>query len=214
MISSPARRFAVIGIAGGIGAGKSTVAAMLAELGCVVIDSDVEARRALQRPEVISELVRWWGESVLDSGGAIDRGAVARIVFADPDQRLRLEGLIHPLIAQSRAEQIEQARRAGRAGAVIDAPLLYEAGLERECDGVIFVDCPFEERLARVRASRGWDERELRQREKAQLPLEEKRRRADYLVVNTGHPQALRLRVAQIFTSITEASESSDGPTQ
>lgn len=209
-----ARRFAVIGVVGGIGSGKSTVAGMLGELGCVVIDSDAEARRALQRPEVIAELVGWWGPSVLDAKGQIDRKAVARIVFADAGQRSRLEGLIHPLIAQSRAVQIEEARRAGRVGAVIDAPLLYEAGLERECDAVVFVECPFEDRLARVRASRGWDEPELRQREKAQVPLEEKRRRADYLVVNTGNLPDLRLEVAQIFTSITEASESSDGPTR
>ncbi|MCL4222422.1 MAG: dephospho-CoA kinase [Phycisphaerales bacterium] len=211
---TPARRFAVIGVVGGIGSGKSTVAGMLGELGCVVIDSDAQARRALQRPEVIAELVGWWGSGVLDAEGLIDRKAVARIVFADADQRSRLEGLIHPLIAQSRAVQIEEARRSGRAGVVIDAPLLYEAGLERECDAVVFVECPFEDRLARVQASRGWDERELRQREKAQLPLEEKRRRADYLVVNTGNLPDLRLEVAQIFTSITEASESSDGPTR
>ena len=74
----PARRFAVIGIAGGIGSGKSTVAQMLAELGCRVIDSDAEAKRALQRPDVIAELVRWWGTSVLDAGGAVDRRAVRR----------------------------------------------------------------------------------------------------------------------------------------
>lgn len=204
----------MIGLAGGIGSGKSTVARMLGELGCVVIDSDAEARRALQRAEVIAELVEWWGDAVLDAAGAIDRKAVARIVFADAEQRVRLEGLIHPLIAESRASQIEEARAGGRPGAVIDAPLLYEAGLKGECDAVIFVECPFEARLARVREGRGWDERELRQREKAQIPLEEKRRRADYLVVNTGNLPALRLRVAQIFTSITEAIESSDGPTR
>ncbi|GAB4383069.1 MAG: dephospho-CoA kinase [Phycisphaerales bacterium] len=207
------RPFVVIGVAGGIGAGKSVVASLLGEHGCLVIDSDAEARRALQRPEVIETLKRWWGESVLDGSGAVDRSKVARIVFSDESQRRRLEGLIHPLIAKSRAEQIERARREGRPGAVIDAPLLFEAGLQAECDAVLFVDCPFEERLRRVEASRGWDESELRRREKAQLPLEEKRRRADYLVVNTGELSDLRRQVTRIFTLITEASDQSDGPT-
>lgn len=207
------RPFVVIGVAGGIGAGKSVVASLLGELGCVVIDSDAEARQALQRPEVIDTLKGWWGESVLDGSGAVDRSKVARIVFSDESQRRRLEGLIHPLIAKSRAGQIERARREGRPGAVIDAPLLFEAGLEGECDVIVFVDCPFAERLRRVKASRGWDESELRRREKAQLPLEEKRRRADYLVVNTGELSDLRRQVTRIFTLITEASDQSDGPT-
>lgn len=204
----------VIGIAGGIGSGKSAVASLLAEFGCVVIDSDAEAKAALRRAEVIRALRQWWGESVLDASGAIDRKAVAKIVFADESQRLRLEGLIHPLIARSRIEQIERARREGRPGAVIDAPLLFEAGLDAECDAVFFVDCPFEVRLSRVEASRGWEESELRRREKAQIPLEEKRRKADYVVVNTGDLSALRRQVTQIFTLITEASDQSDGPTR
>lgn len=204
-----ATRFVVIGVAGGIGSGKSTVARMFGELGCVVIDSDVEARAALTREDVIAELRGWWGDGVLDAAGAVDRRAVAKIVFADPGERVRLEGLIHPLIAESRDRQIAEARAAGRPGAVIDAPLLFEAGLDAECDAVVFVDCPWEERLRRVSQTRGWDEPELRRREKAQVPLEEKRRKADYQVVNTGDLAALRRQVSQIFTLITEASEQS-----
>lgn len=202
-------RFVVIGVAGGIGSGKSTVARMFGDLGCVVIDSDVEARAALLRADVVAELRQWWGEGVLDREGAVDRKAVARLVFEDAAERVRLEGLIHPLIAESRDRQVEQARREGRPGVIIDAPLLFEAGLDDACDAVVFVDCPWEERLRRVSQTRGWDERELRRREKAQIPLEEKRQKADYQVVNTGDLAALRRQVSQIFTLITEASEQS-----
>jgi len=211
---SQKKKFVIFGVAGGIGSGKSTVARMLGELGCVVIDSDAQAKAALARPDVKATLVRWWGTGVLDAHGNVDHKALAELVFSDERERRRLEGLIHPLIAASRDEQIERARREGRAGAVIDAPLLFEAGLDAQCDAVIFVDCPLHVRLERVRASRGWDEHELKRREKAQIPLEEKRRRADYEVVNTGDLDRLGRQIIQIFTSITEASDPSDAPTR
>lgn len=176
----------VIGLAGGIGAGKSAVARVTAELGCAVSDSDALAREALEREDVRTQLVSWWGEGVIGTDGKVDRGAVARIVFGDDEQRLRLEGLVHPLVRVSRGEAIARARDAGARAFVIDAPLLFEAGLDAECDVVVFVDAPRELRLARVREHRGWDEAELDRREAAQLAVEEKRRRADVVVLNDG----------------------------
>ena len=194
------RRPWVIGLAGGIGAGKSEVARILARLGCVVIDSDAEARRVMERPDIRRTLVEWWGETVLNPEGGVDRSAVAKIVFADPRQRRRLEELIHPLIKTARAEFIA---RAGDAPAVVvDAPLLFEAGVDAECDAVIFVDAPRELRLQRVRTARGWDEAELARREAAQMDPEQKRRRSHELIVNDGSPQALTERVADALTRI------------
>lgn len=203
MTHSKHSQFVIIGIAGGVGAGKSTVAQMLGDLGCVVIDSDAAAKDALQRADVIATLRAWWTDAILTPTGQVDRRAVASIVFRNPAERTRLEALIHPLIAQDRARTIEAAVRAGLPGAVIDAPLLYEAGVDRECDVVLFVDSPQDHRLDRVRKARGWTEEDLRLREIAQLPLDVKRDRADYHVVNSGDPEVLREQVTRVFKEIT-----------
>jgi dephospho-CoA kinase len=191
MSSHPTRPI-VLGIAGGIGSGKSAVAAAFAKLGCVVIDSDVRARAALDRPDVRDTLVSWWGKSMLASDGRIDRTAVSKIVFADPEQRKRLEALVHPIVRQDRAAMISDLHTHGGPGVggrqivIIDAPLLYEVGLDAECDAVVFVDAPREQRLARVAHTRGWSEAELDRREAAQLPVEEKRARSRFQINNSG----------------------------
>jgi len=199
----------VIGLAGGIGSGKSTVAAALAELGCLVIDSDQRSRAALDRPEVSSELVRWWGSAILAPDGRVDRREVSRIVFTDPAERQRLEALVHPIVRQDRAAMIAEAGSAGRrpVAVVIDAPLLFEAGLDRECDAVIFVDSPRSERLARVQASRGWDETELTRRELAQWPLADKQARSTHTLVNDGDRLSLAAAAGKMLDEIAPLSD-------
>jgi len=195
----------VIGLAGGIGAGKSHVAGILAKLGCVVIDSDAQARAALDQPEVRRELIDWWGEGILGPEGRVDRKAVAQIVFGDPEQRRRLESLVHPLVRASRAQAVALARDAGAPAAVVDAPLLFEAGVDAECDAVIFVDAPRDLRLKRVRARSGWDEAELARRESSQMSLEDKRARSDHLIENpgeTGRGDDLEARVRSVLHDI------------
>jgi dephospho-CoA kinase len=196
----------VLGIAGGIGSGKSTVARAFAALGWVVVDSDQQAAAALLRDDVRGTLVQWWGSGVLDSSGMIDRKAVGRIVFADAAERKRLEELIHPLIARGRRDAIAAATAAaGRApdGVVYDAPLLFEAGLDRECDAVVFVDAPRERRLERVRASRGWDEHELAKREASQWPLDRKRAGCRFVVVNDGDARGVDEQVRHVAAILT-----------
>lgn len=200
---SPAVPLRVIGLVGGIGSGKSTVAAEIArQAGGIVIDSDKEAKAALDRPDVRDQLVAWWGRGVVGRDGRIDRGQVADIVFRRPEERARLEGLVHPIVRSTRAQAIERARAAGASVAIIDAPLLFEAGVDRECDLILYVDAPLEARVGRVKATRGWDAAELERREKAQLPLEEKRQRSDDVVVNDGEPGALPGRVADLLQRI------------
>lgn len=189
----------VLGIAGGIGSGKSAVAAAAAHLGCVVVDSDKESRAALDRTDVKDALVGWWGGSVLDESGAVDRKKVAEIVFRDPAQRQRLEGLLHPLVRQSRAEMVKRAAARGVRVVIVDAPLLFEAGVDRECDAVVFVDAPEAIRLERVRQTRGWTKEELERREAAQLDLVEKRRRCRYVVTNSGDQAALAAAVESVL---------------
>lgn len=203
---APGRGPRVIGLAGGIGAGKSAVAAELAKLGYIVLDSDRMAKEALDTPAVRGEIVGWWGPRVLTPEGRVDRSAVAKIIFGSDVERRRLEALVHPIVKADRATMVERARAEGAPGVVVDAPLLFEAGSDAECDVVVFVDAPRADRLARVKAGRGWDEAELARREKAQLPLEEKRRRSDVVIVNDAGPGELQARVARALAQLTEGA--------
>jgi len=194
----------VIGLTGGIGAGKSEVARIFAELGCIVVNSDDLARQALHQPEIRDQLRARWGDAIFDGRDNVDRSALAKVVFADPRERAALESIIHPWI--------EERRRATFAAAgpdipalVIDAPLLLEAGIDRECTHIIFVDCPRHIRLERVRRSRGWSAAELERREAAQFPLDRKRNRADTIIVNDGDLDSLREQVCRILLTIVHA---------
>ena len=194
----------IIGIVGGVGSGKSTVAGMLRDLGCVVADSDAYARQALHDPAIRDQIVRWWGREVLnETSGEIDRKRLAAIVFANADERRRLETLTHPWIERKRRAMFDAAPDTARA-LVIDAPLLLEAGLAGECDAVIFVDASAAARRQRVQASRAWTETQWQQREKAQLPLDEKRQRADHVVVNSGDLADLRAAVERVLKEIVD----------
>lgn len=191
----------VIGITGGIGSGKSRVAGILRELGCCVSDADTLAKAALDETSIRETLVSWWGEEILDEDGRVDRSAVADRVFEDQDELDRLESLVHP--------QVEALRKAAFEGAgddvvafVIDAPLLLEKGLESHCDAVIFVDTPREIRLARLAESRGWNEAEMQRREDMQMPLDEKRNRADHVVQNHGRVEDLREQVESVLRAL------------
>jgi dephospho-CoA kinase len=192
----------VIGLAGGIGSGKSEVAHILASLGCLVTDSDKEAKEALDRPEIRTQLAQWWGPDVLLPDGRINRKAIADIVFKSGKDRAALEALVHPLLRARRADLRARAQQAGARAAVIDAPLLFEAGVDTECDAVIFVYAPRALRLERIK-SRGWDEAELSRREAAQLPLDQKQRRSTLTIVNDGTPETLRDQVAKALARLS-----------
>ncbi len=192
----------VIGIVGGIGSGKSSVARIFKDLGCAVSDSDESVREIMSTRSVIDELVRWWGHEILDAQGEIDRYKVSQIVFENEYERRRLEGLIHPMVHEKRRSMIEESINSGVEGVIIDAPLLFEAGVDAECDAVVFVDTPLKIRQARVQENRGWDPSELTKREKTQLGLEHKQKRSDYVVANTGSRDELRGRVARVLSQI------------
>ena len=207
MSERPAPTRPTIGIAGGIGSGKSTVARILARLGCEVCISDDTARTVLEAPEVRAAVIARAGAGVRAPDGSIDRSALGRALFADPALRADVERIMHPRIEARRRAQFAAAPLSTRAF-IIDAPLLFEVGLERECDAVLFVDSPRELRLARVRATRGWDDAELARREASQIPPEEKRRRSTDLVTNTGDPAALESAVAAALEAIIARTRS------
>ena len=180
------RRKPVIGLAGGIGSGKSTVARHMASLGAGVIDADSLAREALDQPEIRARLVALWGKQILDAGDKPDRAKLAALVFNDSEQRKRLESVIHPEVHRRRMALQKQFEADPSVLAIVeDVPLLMETGLDRSCDAVIFVACPVQTRLQRLAQTRGWAPDELHRREKCQLPLDFKAQQADYVIDNT-----------------------------
>lgn len=188
---------------GGIGAGKSRVAAEFARQGCLVIDSDQQNHAVLRRPEVRQRLVEWWGPAVLDATGEVDRRKIALIVFGDRAEKERLERLVYPLIEAERMAIINSVEGSSAVKAiVIDSPLLLEANLDRDCDTIVFVNASERQRLERLRRERGWAAEELTRREGWQLPIAEKRARAEFVVDNDGRPEQLAPQVADILQKI------------
>ncbi|MBI1336327.1 MAG: dephospho-CoA kinase [Phycisphaera sp.] len=205
MSTTPARRKPVIGIVGGIGSGKSTVARMFESLGCGVIDADRIAKAALDDDAVKSAIIERWGAKVLDDAGKVDRGALGRIVFKNPDELLYLESVVHPVVHRRRAE----VRRAmfenvDTVAVVEDTPLLLEKGLAGECDVLVFVEASAEVRRERVRSKRGWSEKEWAERENRQWPLDKKADQADYVVSNEGEESQTLDRVRLVLSQILQ----------
>lgn len=175
----------------------------LKNLGAAVIDYDQLSHEILAGCEVGRIIRGWWGSSVMTPSGDVDRAAVAAIVFEKPDELTRLEGLLYPLINR-RAEQLMAQAEAAPAikAIVLDAPKLFEVGLHKLCDCVLFVDAKRSVRLDRVWASRGWPEAELDRRENLLKPLDLKQADSDYTVVNHFNVEDLQLRLEKVFSSV------------
>ena len=195
----------VIGLTGGIASGKSTVAAELAALGAVVLDADRAAHQSINRPEVKQTLVERWGEAILDRSGEADRQAIAERVFSPSDvdnQELEfLENLLHPLVSQQFKSELTELAQRGAAAAVIDAPLLLDAGWEDLCDFIVFVESNEQDRVQRA-GPRNWSHSEISRREAAQMPIDEKRRRATHVIRNLGSRGDLQGEVRTFWDSI------------
>lgn len=171
----------ILGLTGGIGSGKSTVAGILKKSGAVVIDADALGHEALDAPRIKAALVREFGPGILGEDGRIDRPALARRAFRSRASAARLNRRVHPWIL----ERIRKAVAAARGWVVLDASLLFESGVDRWCDQVWFVDAPRAARVDRVRR-RGWSARELARRERLQAPLRDKKRKSDAVIDNGG----------------------------
>src|SRR5262249_13454993 len=145
-------------------------------------------------------LVERWGRDVLDETGAIDRRRVGRIVFNEEKERKALESVVHPYIAWRISEEIEAARDDPDVKVVVlDAAILLETGWSQECDRLVYVHAPRDTRLRRLAAQRGWSAKEVEARERAQMSLAEKARRADDAIDNSGSPELLAWRVADLL---------------
>ena len=197
----------VIGIAGGIGSGKSLIASLFGEMGCLVLSADEHVRLIYQDPQVLQTIRSWWGDGVFNSQGELDRRAVARIIFDRPAEKTRLEALVHPRVSRMRQEAMAAAAKDSQVLAYVwDIPLLFEVGLDKECDAIVFVESPWEQRLVRVRNSRNWNENDLLAREKLQVPLDNKRRMSKYIIQNTADVGFARRQVREVLSKILASS--------
>lgn len=181
-----------VGLTGNVAAGKSSVARVWRALGAPVIDADELARRAVEPGSpAYREILETWGSEVVTEDGALDRAALRRIVFDDPDARARLEGIIHPAVGALRDQAYRSAEERGERLVVADIPLLFEVGLVDEFDVVVLVDAPAQLRLVRMVNDRGMDAEEASKVILAQMPSELKRARADIVIENTGPMEEL-----------------------
>jgi|SRR5262245_25970284 len=179
----------VIGLIGGIGSGKSSVAAEFAKRGARVLCGDEFGHEALRRPDIKEQVTQRWGPEILKDG-EVDRRKLAQVVFADPVERRALEALVFPWITRRLDEEVAAAKAdPGVPFIVVDAAVMLEAGWNNVCDRIVYVDAPRELRLARLAQQRGWTEKEVTAREQAQLPANEKMKRADHVLDNSGTPE-------------------------
>jgi dephospho-CoA kinase len=196
-----------VGLTGGVASGKSTVAALLRDLGAVVVDADLLARDVVAPATPgLAAVVAEFGPEVLDADGTLDRPALGRLVFEDPARRSALEAIIHPLV-RARAAELEASAPDG-ALVVHDIPLLVETDQAGHFDAVLVVDVPPEVQVERAVRERGWTEEEARSRIGAQASREDRLAAATYVIDNTGSREDLRQRVAEVFDQLlwTEAS--------
>jgi dephospho-CoA kinase len=186
-----------VGLTGGIGAGKSAVAAILSELGAFIVDTDVIAREVVApNSDGLREIARVWPQAV--RGGALDRGALADIVFSDPTARERLNGLLHPHIRRIALEREGRARPGQLVVHVV--PLLFETGYDRLVDKSVLVVAPLEQRIARIVARDKLDEVRVRARMAAQIEPDRARDVADFVIENDGNLNHLRERTAAVYS--------------
>ena len=192
-----------VGLTGGIGSGKSTVARLLEKRGAVVFDADLLAREAVEpgTPGHAAVIERF-GADVLAPGGELDREALASIVFADPAARRDLEQIVHPEVRRLFAEGSEAYRDTDRV-VVFSAPLLVETGMHTAFEILVVVSATVATQIERLMRQRGMSEPSIRARIDAQAPLEDKAAAADFLVDNEGSLDELESQVEQLWNDLS-----------
>ena len=199
MVRSP--HVVLIGLTGGMGVGKSTVASLFLERGAVVIDADDLAREVVEpREPAYAAVVERFGPSVVAADGRLDRRALAEIVFSDPAARADLEAVVHPAVAAARDRRLAQLAGTDRIVVAV-VPLLVEVGWD-DADAVVVVDCPEEVAVRRLVEGRGMEEADVRRRMAAQAARAERLARADLVITNDGTPADLAAEVDRAWERI------------
>jgi dephospho-CoA kinase len=203
----------VIGLTGGIGSGKSTVARMFEKLGATVLDADAVVHELQARGSaLLAEIEAAFGAQVIRPDGSLDREALAAIVFRNEDARSRLNAIVHPRVAMELAQRAADARASGASAIVLDIPLLFESrdagyGTTAQVpfDATVVVYVPESLQIERQVTRDGRDREEALRRVRAQMPLAEKRRLADFAIDNSGALEETERQVREVFRAITEA---------
>jgi dephospho-CoA kinase len=195
-----------IGLTGGMGCGKSTVAALLVERGATVLDAD-RVTHELQRPgrPVYDAIVERFGQDVVAADGSLDRQALAAVVFDDRSALAELERMVHPAVAAAMGAEVAAAAGTDRV-LVLDVPLLVEAS-DYPVAGVVVVDCPVDTAVRRLVERRGMSEADVRARIARQAGRDERLARADVVVDNAGRPEALEPQIERVWAWIQTLPE-------
>ncbi|HET7538330.1 MAG TPA: dephospho-CoA kinase [Polyangiaceae bacterium] len=196
----------VFGLTGGIGSGKSAAAKRLRERGVPVVNADELARVAVAPGSAgLEQITEYFGPGVLTAAGELDRAELAKIVFQDAEARRMLDSMIHPIVRQLAAQRFQQIGETGEPLACYEVPLLYENGLDRTYHPVVVVNAPLSLREARLAQRDGFDSTQIAARIAAQMPLEEKVRRADYVIDNSGTVEELARATDAVLTALCDA---------
>ena len=196
----------VIGLTGGIGTGKSEVASVLAGLGASVIDADVVGHEVYRKgTEGHSAVTDRFGPGVVGADGEIDRAALGRLVFGDPQALARLNSVVHPRIRKAVRERLSALKEAGADVVVLEAAVLLEAGWDDMVDEVWVIEAPWKAVVSRLRPRFGGDERAIAVRAGAQMTQEDRRRAADVTILNDGSMDRLRRRVERVYKARIES---------
>ena len=204
----------LVGLTGNIASGKSTVSAMLAERGAVIVDADLLAREAV-RPgsPALTRIVERWGNEVLEADGSLDRAALRHRVFGDSAELDALNAIVHPEVERLRNDRVAAARDAGACVVICDIPLLFEVHLAERFDAIVLVDAPRPLRLERLVRDRGLHEAEAMEMIAAQMPAELKRARSDYVVDNDTDLRTLAARVEGVWRALAAEAGCADDAT-
>ncbi len=194
----------IVGILGGIGSGKSTVAAEFAKLGCAVINADKIAHELLLNEDIRQQLIDAFGEGIAEKNGLINHTELADTVFSSDKNVARINDIIHPLVFDRTNKLIEQYNGQEKTQLIVlDAPLLVEAGWAQMCDKLVFIDCDPEIRGRRAGKKVPGGENQLKKREKFQISLDTKAKLAHYRICNNSGLSDLADQVAYIFSILT-----------
>ena len=194
-----------IGLAGGSGSGKGRVSALLSLAGIPSFDCDAVYHDLISSDGTLTrELVGEFGDAIRSPAGGIDRAALRDAAFHDPDKRARLNEITHRRVLAALREWTDRAEKQGVSAVVVDAPLLFESGFDRECDLTVAVTAPVDVRIERIVRRDGIDPETARERVAAQIPDAELSRRADLVIANGGDPAHLAGEVGRILRIINE----------
>lgn len=188
-----------VGLTGGIGSGKSTVARMLADEGFPVVDADQIAREIMEPDSpVLADVADVFGADLIDDTGALNRGELARRAFASKEQTAKLNAITHPAIRAESNRRFDAAEAAGERAVIYDMPLLVDLGLNEEMDLTVVVDVDVDERVRRLVAKRGLAERDARARIAQQVDDATRLAAADVVIDNNGPQEALAPQVEKL----------------